>query len=143
MLTKRGADAVATAPKEIRESISWLAIPGKETLIYRLRAKVLCPSFNVELDLRGFVGKRNYGFTLLYGTYPIREYHYHARHHNPGRKMITGHHKHYWDDNFGRQMAYVPADIKPAGNIDDDFRAFLKECNIALSGEYERLPGSV
>ena len=104
--------------------------------MYRLQSQVRCPSLGIMLQLRGFVGRRNYGFTLLHAVYPIREYHLHARHHNPTCELIEGHHKHYWNESYGRRMAYVPSDIRSMGNVNDDFYDFLTECNISLRSEY-------
>ena len=88
------------------------------------------------LNLRGFIGKRNRSFVLLYRNTPIRKYTVHAQHKDPVTKIIVREpHKHTWDDEWGDQLVYIPDDIR-IGNPNDELMDFLTECNILLRGEY-------
>ena len=88
------------------------------------------------LSLRGFVGKKNRSFVLLYKNNPIRKYTVHAWHRHPiTKERITDPHKHTWDDEWQDRLIYIPDDIR-IGNPNDELIDFLKECNISLRSSY-------
>ena len=88
------------------------------------------------LSLRGYIGRKNRSFVLLYKNIPIRKYTVHPWHRDPvTRKRVDGPHKHIWDDDWGDKRVYVPEDIRK-GDPNNELMDFLNECNISLRGSY-------
>lgn len=132
MVTEAEARRILEARKVIGANLSW----KRDGSVSRLEAKVLCPDTGETLTLKGFLGKTNRSFALLYQNTPIRKYTVHAFHRDPvTRERVTVPHKHTWDDDWGDQRVYVPNDIR-AGNPDEELIDFLAECNITLRGSY-------
>lgn len=74
---------------------------------------------------------------LLYRKiFPIRKYHSHYNHHNPGGQLVDGPHKHFPTETSQKdcQFAYKVDDIPEDGDINDVIHAFLKESNIEVLG---------
>lgn len=52
--------------------------------------------------------------------------------------VYTEPHKHRWDEILEDKVgAYIPSDIDPKSDINEQFLAFCKECNIELVGAYQ------
>ncbi len=135
-VTKAEADALLAEPKECTANLSW-KIQGSG---FRLEeVVVLARQSNNVLRLRGYVGKKNYSFALLYKNQPIRRYTVHAQHTNPDGTRVRGPHKHTWDDIYQDNITYIPPDIPGNGDPNADLLAFLNECNITLIGSYHPL----
>ena len=135
MVTESEASRVLEELKVIGANLSWQN--DGETL--RLEATVLCLASQEVLKLRGFVGRTNRSFALLYRNAPIRKYTVHASHTDPvTRARITGPHKHTWDDEWEDKRVYVPSDIR-IGDPNEELLDFLKECNIELWGAYTQV----
>jgi hypothetical protein len=131
--TKVEADQLVEARKVISSPTTW-TLDVKNT--WRLEAKALAPTLKAVFRFVGYVGKRNHSFSLLYNNYPIRRYTKHHRHQFKD-KIFTEAHKHIWDEyNEGRD-AYIPKDINPNDDINEQFLAFCNECNIDLVGGYQ------
>ena len=79
MVTESEASRVLEELKVIGANLSWQN--DGETL--RLEATVLCLASQEVLKLRGFVGRTNRSFALLYRNAPIRKYTVHASHTDP------------------------------------------------------------
>ena len=132
MVTEGEAQRILEAPKVIGANLAWRRDGGAS----RLEVNVLCPDTGEILSLRGFLGRTNRSFTLLYQNTPIRKYTVHAFHRDPvTREHVTEPHKHTWDDEWGDQRVYLPDDIR-IGNPDEELVDFLAECNITLRGSY-------
>lgn len=132
MVTAEQANRLVAEPKVIAVNLSWRFARGA----YRLDATVLSTETAETLSLRGYVGRKNRSFALLYQNTPIRKYTVHDRHTDPKTGLrATGPHKHFWDDTYEDNRVYIPDDIR-IGNPNDELLDFLKECNIALRGEY-------
>ena len=135
MVTEAEAYRLLEENKVIWANLSW-RIAGER---FRLEAKVLCLESEEILILRGFVGKKNRSFVLLYQNTPIRKYTVHAFHRDPvTRERVTQPHKHLWDDEWEDRRVYIPNDIR-IGNLNEEFVDFLRECNIELRGSYAQL----
>ncbi len=131
--TKLEADQLVATRKVVSAPVTWTS-EVKDT--WRLQTKALAPTFKAAFRLVGYVGKRNYSFALLYNNYPIRRYTKHHRH--PfGNKVFIDPHKHIWDEHNEGRDAYIPEDINPDDDINEQFLAFCKECNIDLIGGYQ------
>ena len=132
MVTEAEAKRILEETKVIGANLSWKS----EGETFRLEATVLCPESEEILRLRGFVGRTNRSFVLLYKNLPIRKYTVHAFHRDPvTRERITEPHKHTWDDEWEDQRVYIPEDIR-SGDPNHELLDFLKECNISLRGAY-------
>jgi hypothetical protein len=132
--TKQEAEKLIGARKIISASVSWKSFMGS----WRLEAKALEPESNAMLKLLGYIGKDNYSFTLLYVECPIRKYTKHDKHKFQG-KVCRVPHKHTWDEINWDAEIYIPTDINPTDDINDQFLDFCRECNIELSSGYQRL----
>lgn len=131
MVTAAEATAILEEPKVIGVNVRW----RQDGRTHKLEATVLSES-GETLKLYGFIGKKNRSFALLYRNTPIRKYTVHDRHTDPvtGQRVI-GPHKHTWDDVWRDQRVYLPEDIR-VGDVNDEFKDFLAECNIQLRGAY-------
>ena len=86
MVTRAEAERIIAEPKVIGANLSW----KKDGQGQRLEAKVLCEESGEMLVLRGYQGKRNRSFALLYRNEPIRKYTVHSRHIDPvTRERVT------------------------------------------------------
>ena len=132
--TRSEADELIAARKIITSSITWKT--DREFL--RLEAKALEPERQAIFRLVGCIGKRNYSFCLLYRNFPIRKFTKHAKHRFQGEE-IEEPHKHVWDEVTNSSEVYIPDDINPNDNLNDQFLAFCHECNIELRGGYQRV----
>ena len=132
MVTKAQADTVLAEPKVIAANLLWRF----DRICYRLEATVLAEESGELMKLRGYVGRKNRSFVLLYRNTPVRKYTVHPLHtdYETGEKT-TEPHKHTWDEiNLDRKV-YLPDDIR-IGDANDELIDFLRECNIMLRGAY-------
>ena len=128
-VSKAEAEEVLVEEKIITENLQWQRFSTN----HRLDAGVLALASGRLLRLKGYVGRTNYSFTLLYNNSPIRKYTVHHHHKNPSGEVIYGPHKHTWDDVDEDHWVYVPNNI----STDNPYAAlldFLAECNITLHG---------
>jgi hypothetical protein len=132
--TKQEAEQLIRAQKIISTPISWKSFLGN----WRLEANALEPKSNTMLKLQGYIGRDNYSFAVLFRNCPIRKYTKHRRHKFRGQVYIVPH-KHLWDEVNGDREVFIPNDIGPNDNINDQFLDFYKECNIVLRGGYQRV----
>ena len=132
MVTGAQADAMLAEPKVIAANLLWRF----DRRAYQLEATVLAEESGELLKLRGYVGRRNRSFVLLYRNAPIRKYTVHRLHidHETGEKT-TEPHKHTWDEINQDRKIYLPNDIR-IGNVNHELVDFLQECNIQLRGGY-------
>ena len=138
MLTNTEVSDLLSKDKVITANLHWLPKGGKFLERYFLEATVLLPSDNLLLRLTGNKGKRNRSFVLLYSGEPIKKLTIHYKHRNPDGTVIHGPHKHTWNEESDDRSAYVPDDIE-FGDINTEFRGFLKQCNIKLLGTYAQI----
>ena len=132
MVTQAKAEQLIEERKVIGVNLSWKD-KGES---YYLEAKVLCLESEETLSLRGFAGKRNRSFVLLYKNLPIRKYTVHAYHRDPvTQQRVREPHKHYWDDEWEDKRVYIPNDIR-IGDPNQELEDFLRECNISLRGTF-------
>ena len=135
MVTEAEANQLLEEDKVIGANVTW-RMDGN---VCRLEATVLCIDSEQTLSLRGFYGKRNRSFALLYRNTPIRKYTVHASHKHPvTRRVVKQPHKHWWDDEWEDRRVYIPTDMR-IGNLNEEFLDFLQECNIELRGNYAQL----
>ena len=132
MVTKTQAETMLSEPKVIAANLLWQFVP----LAYRLEATVLAEESSELLKLRGYVGRSNRSFVLLYRNTPIRKFTVHPVHidHETGERT-TEPHKHTWDEVNQDRKVYLPNDIR-IGNANHELIDFLQECNITLRGAY-------
>lgn len=131
-VTAAEADEIVRLPKIIASNVSWKELPPT----YTLEASALATDSDVVCRIKGFVGKTNHSFVLLYENTAIRKWTAHDLHRNPvTREVIREPHKHTWDDVYGDKLVYIPDDIR-VGDINVEFRDFLAECNIVMRGRY-------
>lgn len=132
MVTAEQANMLVSEPKVIAVNLSWRFTRGA----YRLESTALSTETEEILSLRGYVGRKNRSFALLYKSTPIRKYTVHDRHTDPKTGLrVTGPHKHFWDDVYEDNRVYIPDDIR-IGNPNDELLDFLAECNTTLRGVY-------
>ena len=119
-------------PKVIAANLMWMS----DHRAYRLEATVLAEESGELLKLRGYVGRSNRSFVLLYRNTPIRKYTVHWLHidYETGEKTAEPH-KHTWDEINQDRKVYLPDDIR-IGNANHELIDFLRECNITLRGAY-------
>ena len=135
MVTEAEARGLLEENKVIGANVIW-RMDGN---VSRLEATVLCIDSEKILSLRGFCGKKNRSFVLLYRNTPIRKYTVHASHKDPVTRQVVRHpHKHWWDDEWEDRRVYIPTDMR-IGNLNEEFLDFLAECNIQLRGNYGQL----
>jgi len=134
-LTKDQADKLTKTKKVISASVSWKPI-NKDS--WRLEAKALTISTKEMMVLRGYLGKDNYSFTLLYNNIPIRKFTKHHKHTWNGVDYLKPH-KHIWDEITEDKEVYIPNDIDPKTDISTQLIAFCRECNIEIKGGYQNL----
>ena len=135
MVTEAEATGLLEESKVIGANVAW----RMDGSVSRLEATVLCINSERTLNLRGFYGKKNRSFVLLYRNTPIRKYTVHASYKDPvTRQVVRQPHKHWWDDEWEDRGVYIPNDIR-IGNLNEEFLDFLQECNIELRGSYAQL----
>ncbi len=119
-------------PKVVAANLAWRF----DRCAYRIEVAVLAEESGELLKLRGFVGRRNRSFVLLYRNTPIRKYTVHRMHidRETGKKT-TEPHKHTWDETNQDRKIYLPDDIR-IGDANCELVDFLDECNITLRGAY-------
>ena len=133
MVTAAEADSILAENKVIGMNLAWRF----HRRAYRLEANVLCEDSGEILSLRGYIGRKNRSFALLYRNSPIRKYTVHDRHRDPvSRVVYTDPHKHFWDDKWEDKRVYIPDDIR-IGEPNEELMDFLHECNIRLRGSYK------
>lgn len=130
--TKQDAEDLIKARKIVSASVTWKSFLGN----WRLEATALEPKSNTILRITGYIGKHNYSFCLLHRNYAIRKYTKHDKHRFKG-KVFREPHKHKWSEINDDSEVYVPTDIDPQANINNQFLAFCRECNIELKGSYQ------
>ena len=131
-VTAAEADGIVGLSKIIASNVGWKQFPP----IYRLEANALVVDSDVVCRIKGFVGRTNHSFVLLYKNTPIRKWTAHDRHRNPATgEVVKGPHKHTWDDVYEDKLVYIPDDIR-IGDINVEFQDFLAECNIVMRGRY-------
>jgi hypothetical protein len=128
-VSKADAEEVLGEAKIITENLQWQRFSSS----YRLDAGVLATTSGKLLRLKGYVGRTNFSFALLYNNSPIRKYTAHHHHRNPSGEVIYGPHKHTWDDVDEDNWVYVPDNVR-SDNPNDALVDFLAECNITLQG---------
>lgn len=129
------ADILSTTPKVITENVIW----NLESHGYKLRVRVIAPEVKEVLELRGVIGKTKRSFTLLFENQPIRRYCNRGQHRTHEGLVINGPHKHTWDQIYGDAPAYIPNDIDPQADPNDQLLQFLSEQNITLEASYQRI----
>ena len=135
MVTAAEANGLLKEDKVIGANVTW-RMDGN---VSRLDATVLCIDSETTLSLRGYYGRKNRSFVLLYRTTPIRKHTVHASHKDPvTRQVVRQPHKHLWDDEWEDRRVYIPNDIRIV-NLNEEFLDFLQECNIELRGNYAQL----
>ena len=127
------ANRLLQAPKVVSAAIRWTCGPAG---VWRLKVAVGVLDGPEVLDLRGYVA-RNHSFALLLDNVPVRRFTKHAVHRTLER-VYTEPHKHVFAGEEEPEAVYVPADIDPTADINDQFLSFCAECNIALVGTYQR-----
>ena len=132
-LTRKDAESIIKSKKIVSASVSWKA-GGRGT--YKLEANCLVVETREILSIKGYIGRDNYGFALLYNNIPIRKYTKHQRHIWKG-KTYTQPHKHVWDEVTEDKEVYIPTDIDPKNDVSVQFMSFCQECNIDLRGGYQ------
>jgi len=132
-ITRQEADKLVKAKKTISASVAWKSF-GKG--IWRLETKALVQQTKEILLIKGYIGRDNYGFVLLYNNLPIRKYTKHHRHIWKGQ-VFTEPHKHIWDEETEDKEVYIPNDIDPNQDVSNQFLAFCRECNIEIKGGYQ------
>ena len=132
--TEQEAERLIKARKIVSASVTWKSENGS----WRLEATALEPKSNTILRITGYIGKHNYSFCVLHRNYTIRKYTKHFRHKYKD-KIYTEPHKHKWNEREDDAETYIPDDIDPKANINDQFLAFCKECAIDLKGNYQRV----
>ncbi len=130
--TRNEAEQLLQAQKSIDDVINWHMTPQG----WRLNVSVQTLEYPEDLRLVGFIGKTNHSFALLYHNCPIRKYTRHAPHEIGGVLYYTPH-KHVWNGEDENSEAYVPDNINPSDNINQQFLDFCQECNIELSSGYQ------
>ena len=85
LVTEAEANELLRENKVIGANISW-RMDGD---VSRLEATVLCIESERTLSLRGFYGKKNRSFVLLYKNTPIRKYTVHASHKDPVTREVV------------------------------------------------------
>lgn len=133
--TRADADALAATPKIVTALAQWRQV---DPYIRKLEARVFAPEEGVILRLLGTIGRRNYSFVLLFNNNPIRKYTKHHRHTNrrTGEPFLVPH-KHVWDPDYADSDCYIPPDIDPNSDVNEQFLAFCRECHIELLGGYQ------
>ena len=132
MVTRSEAKRILDKDKVNAVNLAW----WHERQGYRLEASVLAEGSGEYLSLRGYIGRKNRSFTLLYQDSPIRKYTVHDRHRDPVTRIVyTEPHKHYWDDVWEDKRVYLPDDIR-IGDPNEELEDFLSECKISLRGSY-------
>jgi len=135
MLETDKANELHSTQKIVTEEIVWTPEHAGR---YRLKVKVLAPALNEILFLRGMVGITNHSFVLLYRNYPVRKYTHHFYHKSKSTgEVFREPHKHIWEKETEDDKAYIPEDIDPSADINEQFLSFLKEENIILRIPYQ------
>lgn len=135
MLSREDAEDILQAEKIVTIPVRWEPVKQYR---WKLEVKVFLPERNEKLVLRGQVGRTNYSFSLFYNNYPIRKYTKHGPH-KVGNQIIREPHKHVWNGHTENDEAYIPDDIDPNEDINTQFEAFCRECNITLRAQYQRV----
>lgn len=128
-VSKADAEEVLREEKIITENLRWQRFSSS----YRLEAGVLAPGSGKLLRLKGYIGRTNYSFTLLYNNCPIRKFTVHHHHKNPSGEVIYGPHKHTWDDVDEDNWVYVPDNVR-SDNPNVALVDSLEECKVTLQG---------
>jgi len=134
-LTREEADKLVAERKLITSSVSWKPTGNYS---WRLDAKSLTKNTKEILLLKGYIGRDNYSFTLLYNNIPIRKFTKHLKHTWNGVTYYEPH-KHIWDEQTEDKEVYIPKDIDPNSDVSSQFLAFCNECNVELKGGYQTL----
>lgn len=79
MVTEAEANGLLEEDKVIGANVAW-RMDGN---VSRLEATVLCIDSDTTLSLRGYYGKKNRSFVLLFRNTPIRKYTVHSSHKDP------------------------------------------------------------
>jgi hypothetical protein len=132
-LTRAEAEAMLLAEKWVNDTVIWVA---KTSTRWTLDVTVFIPKWHEQLHLHGQIGRTNYSFALLYENYPIRKYTKHAPH-LIGNQVFYEPHKHIWNGHTENNEAYIPEDIDPHADINDQFLAFCQECPISFRSLYQ------
>jgi len=133
-ISRTESDEMVAQPKLIAEALQW----RPEHSSYRLSATVAFAPSAARLELlalRGYVGRCNFSFALLYANNPLRKYTKHSPHRIGGIRY-TDPHKHVWDGRTELRIAYVPDDIDAGAPVGEQFLQFCHECNIEIIGHY-------
>lgn len=131
--TKEYADKLSTTPKAISTELEWRS----ERHRHKLRVSVLAPELNEVLELRAVIGVTCRSYSLLYKKMCIRRYDWRGRHTTRDGKRFDGPHKHTWHPIYADDDAYVPDDIDPNADPNEQLLQFLREQNISLAEPYQ------
>jgi hypothetical protein len=131
--TEKEAEHLVKARKIVTASVSWMP---HTSYGWRLETKALALDTKDIFRVIGTIGRDNHSFALLYKNYPIRKYTKHHKHKWNG-VIYTEPHKHKWNETTRDADVYIPNDINPDDNINDQFISFCRECNIDLLGGFQ------
>ena len=132
--TRAYSEELISIPKIVSAQVTWKTLSKS----YRLEVNAAAVGREEVFKLRGFIGKTNHSFVLLYNNYPIRKFTKHAPH-TIGKTIYYEPHKHVWDGKTENMEAYIPDDIDPNDNLNKQFLDFCDECNIEIMGEYQHI----
>lgn len=134
-ITKAEADAIIAEPKVISANLRWQPWHRGFRLNGSTGAAVVALNSEQILKLSGYVGRKNRSFALLFKNQRIRGYCVKSRRRNPDGQIISGPHKHSWEDLDEDSWAYVPTDVR-SGDVNIELLDFLTECNVELTSSY-------
>lgn len=132
-LTREQADKMTKMKKVITSSVSWKSASKN---VWRLEARALTTTTKEILILKGYIGRDNYSFVLLYNNIPIRKFTKHHKHTWNGTDYFKPH-KHIWDEVTEDKEVYIPDDIDASKDVSTQFIAFCNECNVEIKGGYQ------
>lgn len=130
--SQQKSDELVNLPKIISATVKW----KKHTQGWRLKAKAVAINGEESFELLAYAGKTNYSFALLYKKYPLRKFTKHSPH-KIGGLLFDKPHKHVWNGTTENKIAYIPDDIDPDDDINQQFLSFCEECHIEIVGGYQ------
>ena len=126
-------DKLTKIKKVVTSSVSWKSVSKN---VWRLETRALTTTTKEILILKGYIGRDNYSFALLYNNIPIRKFTKHHKHTWNGVDYLKPH-KHIWDEVTEDKEVYIPDDIDTSKDVSTQFIAFCNECNIEIKGGYQ------
>ena len=133
--------AVVAEPKAVQSDISWELFGRRRKLEVAARSE----SLDVELRITGNFNGSRWSFSLMLEDRQILRWCTTRGHTNPDGVEIVGPHLHTLDLTHGDLRAHQPpgfvsTNVNDDFLVNDDFMAFLAECNVGLGGTYEAIP---